>query len=94
MPAGPAELRALYRAFQREGRRFPNYNVREFILRRSKEVFSSPASKEEAAQKAAVTALKDELAVVKRQSVIYGFYGRKTRNVMEIDLKLKAKTKA
>ncbi|GLC41610.1 hypothetical protein PLESTB_000696900 [Pleodorina starrii] len=81
------EARALLRAFLRQGRRFPNYNIREYIRRRAKEGFHEAAS---VTDPAAVAALlqsgRQELEVVKRQSLVYQLYGRKVKNVLELDL--------
>jgi hypothetical protein len=39
MASSPAELRGLYRALLRGGRLYPDYNFREFVLRRTRQGF-------------------------------------------------------
>jgi LYR motif-containing protein 4 len=77
------EVVTLYRTFLREGKKFPNYNIREYILRRSKEDFHLNAGQHDATTVQALwsKALED-LEVVKRQSIVYKLYGRKMLNVM------------
>ncbi|EFJ48483.1 hypothetical protein VOLCADRAFT_74585 [Volvox carteri f. nagariensis] len=89
MSAG-VEARALFRAFLREGRRFPNYNIREYIQRRAKEGFQEAASITDiTAVDALLQSGRQELEVVKRQSLVYRLYGRKVKNVLELDLAFK-----
>lgn len=81
------EARSLFRALLREGRRFPNYNVREYIKRRAREGFEESASvTDPSAIKSLIAAGKQELEVAKRQSLVYQLYGRKHKNVLELDL--------
>jgi hypothetical protein len=80
----------LYRSFIREGTKFPNYSIREYILRRAKEGFRSnrSANVEEATKLVALA--EKEFEVAQRQSILYGMYGRKVKNVLEIDMKFKS----
>mmetsp|Transcript_4149 Transcript_4149/g.10380 ORF Transcript_4149/g.10380 Transcript_4149/m.10380 type:complete len:92 (-) Transcript_4149:94-369(-) len=83
MSLNAGEVRSLFRAFLREGRKFNNYNIREYILRRAKEGFRAQLTGNQS--EAAFSAAKEELQVVRRQSVVYQMYGRPTKNVMELD---------
>ncbi|GIL82816.1 hypothetical protein Vretimale_8186 [Volvox reticuliferus] len=89
MNAG-AEARALFRALLREGRRFPNYNIREYVQRRAKEGFHEAASiTDPVAAESLLQYGRKELEIVKRQSFVYQLYGRKVKNVLELDLAFK-----
>ncbi|KAG2452468.1 hypothetical protein HYH02_002708 [Chlamydomonas schloesseri] len=82
-----SEARSLFRALLRAGKHFPNYNVREYIQRRAREGFHDGAKlTDPAAVKSLLELGRQELEVVKRQSVVYGLYGRKVKNVLELDL--------
>mmetsp|Transcript_12414 Transcript_12414/g.26817 ORF Transcript_12414/g.26817 Transcript_12414/m.26817 type:complete len:94 (+) Transcript_12414:160-441(+) len=86
------EVKSLFRAFLREGRKFPNYNIREYVLRRAREGFREVAGETNATKLDALWAsAKEQLEVVKRQSVVYGLYGRKTKNILELDQQFKTK---
>eukprot|EP00878_Enallax_costatus_P007958 GHUV01008324.1.p1 GENE.GHUV01008324.1~~GHUV01008324.1.p1 ORF type:complete len:114 (+),score=28.29 GHUV01008324.1:158-499(+) len=84
MPSA-AEVRSLFRQYLRLGRQFHNYNIKHYITRRAKEEFHSLATRSDAAAEAAWQRAKSELDVWKRQSVVYQLYGRKLKNVMELD---------
>ncbi|WIA33711.1 hypothetical protein OEZ86_006829 [Tetradesmus obliquus] len=85
MPSA-AEVKSLFRQFLRVGRKFPNYNIRHYIQRRSKEEFHSlAANADAAAAEAAWQRAKSQLEVWQRQSVVYQLYGRKVKTVLELD---------
>ncbi|KAG2424381.1 hypothetical protein HXX76_014590 [Chlamydomonas incerta] len=82
-----AEVRSLFRALLRAGKHYPNYNIREYIQRRAREGFHDAAKlTDPSAVKSLLELGRQELEVVKRQSVVYGLYGRKFKNVLELDL--------
>lgn len=86
MSSAAAEVKVLYRTFLRYGRTFPSYNIREYISRRAREGFrenKSLGSPSEVA--AAVEHAKSELAVVKRQALVYNLYGRKLKHVLDVN---------
>lgn len=86
MPSA-AEVKALYKAFLREGKKFSNYNVREFVQRKAKADFRSNASQtDQAAIEQLWTQAKQDLDVAKRQSLIYSMYGSRQRSVMDIPM--------
>eukprot|EP00249_Psilotum_nudum_P009198 c21773_g1_i1 orf=467-730(-) len=74
------EVRSLFRSLLREARKFSDYNIREYVKRRSKEGFRQldidPAL--------AFSQGKEQLEVVKRQSVVYSIYAPRVKNVMEV----------
>ncbi|KAL3690549.1 hypothetical protein R1sor_016858 [Riccia sorocarpa] len=68
----PAEAKALFKAFLREARKFPNYNIREYVKRRAKEGFRECQSiTDPSAAAAAFADGKQQLEVAKRQSIVY-----------------------
>ncbi|GFH23440.1 LYR motif-containing protein 4B, partial [Haematococcus lacustris] len=80
--ATASEVKALFRAFLREGRRYNNYNVREYIIRVAKERFRTSPS--DVAAKLAEA--KKDLALVKRQAIVYQLYAGPIKNVLELDV--------
>ncbi|PNH07589.1 LYR motif-containing protein 4B [Tetrabaena socialis] len=89
------EARSLFRALVREGRRFPNYNLREYIQRRAREGFRESSSvADPAVVKSLLQSGRQELEVVKRQSVVYQLFARKFKNVLELDMDVKQGGKA
>ena len=73
------------------GRKFTNYNVREFVQRKTKADFRSNAKQTD---KAVVEQLwlqaKQDLEVAKRQALVYSLYGSKQKSVMVRDRLLTA----
>mmetsp|Transcript_42143 Transcript_42143/g.89934 ORF Transcript_42143/g.89934 Transcript_42143/m.89934 type:complete len:81 (+) Transcript_42143:2-244(+) len=69
----------MYRGFVRAGRKFYDYNMREYVLRRTRERFSAAKGEKDSSKLAELYSkgLK-ELEVVKRQSSISAMYGRGT----------------
>lgn len=86
MPSA-GEVCKLYRAFLREGRKFPNYNVREYVKRRAQEGFHQHAGESEAAavQKLWEKAQSD-LDLVRRQATVYTLFARKHKSIMDMPL--------
>eukprot|EP00250_Pteridium_aquilinum_P026661 c33386_g1_i1 orf=141-422(+) len=84
-PPSAAEVKALFRALLREARKFQDYNIREYVKRRSRQGFHQHQSV--TSPEIAVTAFsegREMLDVAKRQAVVYSLYAPKVRNVMEI----------
>eukprot|EP00891_Asterochloris_glomerata_P004116 jgi/Astpho2/4116/gw1.00063.220.1_t len=82
MPS-PAQVRALYKAFLREGQKYPNYNVREFVKRRAKQDFRQHAAETDAAKLDQLwTKAQEDFAVTQRQRVVYSMYAPKQKSVM------------
>ncbi|XP_024515447.1 protein bcn92-like [Selaginella moellendorffii] len=79
--ASAMEARSLYRSLLREARRFPDYNIREYIARRCRQGFE--ASKAGGGRDLLAFG-EEQLELVRRQSQVYGMYAPKIKNVMEI----------
>eukprot|EP00850_Spirogloea_muscicola_P007813 SM000040S14825 [mRNA] locus=s40:556245:557278:- [translate_table: standard] len=79
------EVLALYRRFLRAARRFPQYNVREYVRRRAGEGFRERAGDGPPAAAAAFAAARRELEVAERQAVLYRLYAGPMKSVMELD---------
>ncbi|CAK0787976.1 hypothetical protein CVIRNUC_011198 [Coccomyxa viridis] len=84
MAASAGEVMSIYRALLRYGSKFPNYNVREYVLRRAKQDFRQ--HRDDADNAAVVKEAKHFLEVVKRQAVVYSMYARKHKSIMDIPL--------
>jgi phage terminase Nu1 subunit (DNA packaging protein) len=79
------EVLGLYREFLRVGRKFTNYNVREFVKRRAKEGFHEGKELTDAAAiAAALKQAKEQLAVAQRQSVVYSLFAQPVKSIMEL----------
>ena len=84
MPPSPSASRSLLRSLLREGARYPDYNIAAYILRKARADFREGASLAagSAAAAAALAEGQAALELVRRQSVIAGFY-RADASVME-----------
>ncbi|KAK9823181.1 hypothetical protein WJX72_000887 [[Myrmecia] bisecta] len=86
MPSA-AEVKALYRALLKEGRKFPNYNIREYVKRKTKEDFRAHKAEADASVVEQLwTKAKSEYEIAKRQAVVYGMYARCQRSIMDVPL--------
>eukprot|EP00890_Picochlorum_soloecismus_P000083 jgi/Picsp_1/1075/NSC_04558-R1_pinus taeda anonymous locus 0_14360_01 genomic sequence len=74
------QLRSLFRSFIRESRKYPNYNIREYIRRKSKEEFRDTVSN----SGKDLESIQSDLEVVKRQAVVYSLYARKEKSIMDM----------
>ncbi|MCO5570879.1 hypothetical protein L7F22_024608 [Adiantum nelumboides] len=85
-PPSAAEVKALLRAFLREARKFSDYNIREYVKRRSRQGFHQHqhASSPEVAA-TAFSEGRELLDVAKRQAIVYSLYAPKVKNIMEIN---------
>ncbi|KAL3139602.1 hypothetical protein ABBQ38_003920 [Trebouxia sp. C0009 RCD-2024] len=82
-----SEVKGLYKAFLREGKKFSNYNVREFVQRKAKVDFRSHAAETDKAIVSKLwTQAKLDLEVARRQAVVYSLYGSKQKSVMDIPM--------
>ncbi|KAH7288915.1 hypothetical protein KP509_31G049600 [Ceratopteris richardii] len=82
--ASVAEVKALYRAFLREASKFPNYNIREYVKRRSRQGFLQNQNIAPELATAIFSEGKQLLEVAKRQTVVYSLYAPEVKNVMEL----------
>ena len=75
----------LYRAILRAGRGYPDYNIRAYVLRKARADFRAGAALPVGgpAALAAHAAGEAALALLRRQSVIAGFYAADMPSVME-----------
>lgn len=85
MSAAAQEMRTVLRQFLRLARSFPNYNMRHYLHRRAtEEARALAAVTDAAALEQALQQARHDLQVWQRQSVVYGMYGRKLKNVLEL----------
>ncbi|KAG0566099.1 hypothetical protein M758_7G037000 [Ceratodon purpureus] len=81
----PAQARELYRALVREARKFSNYNVREYVKRRTVAGFQEHrAVSDPEAAAAAYAAGKKQLELAKRQAVVYNLYAPQVKSIMDL----------
>jgi len=68
------------------GKKFSNYNVREFVQRKAKADFRSNAAQtDKTAIEQMWTQAKRDLEVAKRQALVYSLYGTRQKSVMVCD---------
>ena len=83
------EALSLYRNLLRTGKKFPNYNIREFVLRKTRQEFriNRDIQEAESVTKALAEARK-ELEVAKRQAVVYSMFAPSLKSIMDIGPKV------
>ncbi|OAY84055.1 LYR motif-containing protein 4 [Ananas comosus] len=80
-----AEVLGLLRSLLRTAAKFSDYNVREYVRRRSLDGFrENKELYDPAAAAAAFAAAKSQLEVARRQAVVYSLYAPKVKSVLEI----------
>ncbi|KAJ7143269.1 hypothetical protein O6H91_10G053700 [Diphasiastrum complanatum] len=79
-----SEVLNLFRSFLKETRKFADYNIREYIKRRTGESFRESRDLDAAAAASAFEFGKKQLEVVRRQSVVYSLYAPRVKNIMEL----------
>lgn len=86
-PPSAAQAKELLRALLREGRKFSNYNVREYVKRRTIEGFQENRNVTDPAVLGAAYAdgLK-QLEIAKRQSVVYNLYAPQIKSIMDLKI--------
>eukprot|EP01023_Acetabularia_acetabulum_P016395 TRINITY_DN180_c2_g1_i1.p6 TRINITY_DN180_c2_g1~~TRINITY_DN180_c2_g1_i1.p6 ORF type:complete len:107 (+),score=6.49 TRINITY_DN180_c2_g1_i1:118-438(+) len=83
----PSSLQVLhlYRAFLREGHKFTQYNMREYVKRRARLGFKQNKDLHDDQQiQSCWERAKEDLAVVKRQVIIYGLYARPYKSIIDL----------
>lgn len=80
-----AEVLSLYRALLREGRKFSNYNVREYVSRRAREAFREhrQVADPEAVERL-IGRAREQLEVARRQVVVYSLFAPRLRSIMDL----------
>ncbi|CAJ1831171.1 unnamed protein product [Sphenostylis stenocarpa] len=80
-----AQILSLFRSLLRVSRDFPDYNIREYTKRRTIDAFRHKAALSDASLiSSAYSHGMSQLAVVKRQAVVYSLYAPSLRSVMEL----------
>lgn len=78
-----AEVRSLYRMFLRTAQQFQHYNMQHYVARRASEGFRKHAAETEPEVLSQLwKKAKDDLAISKRQSVIYTLYEAPHKSIM------------
>lgn len=81
----PAQVRGLFKALLREARKFSNYNVREYVKRRTVDGFhEQQATSDPAAIAAAYEYGTQQLEIAKRQAIVYNLYAPKIKSIMDL----------
>ncbi|KAK1651374.1 hypothetical protein QYE76_069179 [Lolium multiflorum] len=82
-----AQVLSLFRAFLRTGRKFSDYNIREYTVRRAADAFRDNRALADAPAAAAAFADgKQQLEVAKRQVLVYSLYAPKAKSVVEMKI--------
>ncbi|KAK4779157.1 hypothetical protein SAY86_006685 [Trapa natans] len=81
-----SEVLSLFRCLLRTGRDFCDYNVREYTKRRTIDAFRSNRSlSDQQSVSAAYADGKEQLAIAKRQAIVYSLYSPKVKSIMELN---------
>lgn len=84
----PTQARELFKALLREARKFPNYNVREYVKRRTVDGFHEHRDASDPAAIAAAYAYGvKQLEIAKRQAVVYNLYAPAVKSIMDLKRK-------
>ena len=84
----PTQVRELFKALLREGRKFSNYNVREYVKRRTVDGFHEHRGvSDPAAIAAAYEYGVGQLEIAKRQAIVYKLYAPKVKSIMDLKIK-------
>ncbi|XP_044486071.1 LYR motif-containing protein 4 [Mangifera indica] len=80
------DILGLYRSLLRVAREFPDYNIREYTKRRTIDGFRENKDLTDSESiSSAYREGKSQLAVAKRQSLVYSLYAPNVKSVMELD---------
>ncbi|KAI4303771.1 hypothetical protein MLD38_039366 [Melastoma candidum] len=80
-----SEVLSLFRSLLRTARDFSDYNIREYVRRRTIDAFRENKSLEKVSSiVAAYSEGRNQLQVAKRQSVVYSMYAPSIKSVMEV----------
>ena len=79
-----AEVRSLFRSLLREARKYEDYNIREYVKRRTKQGFHLHKSDNPEVATSAFLEGKEMLSVTKRQATVYSLYAPKIKSIMEV----------
>ncbi|KAK7261688.1 hypothetical protein RIF29_28005 [Crotalaria pallida] len=83
-PSRP-QILSLFRSLLRVAHNFPDYNIREYMKRRTIDAFRQNRNLSEPPSIcSAFSDGKSQLDVAKRQAVVYSLYAPQLRSVMEI----------
>ncbi|KAF3324038.1 LYR motif-containing protein 4 [Carex littledalei] len=84
-PPSRAEILSLLRSLLRTASKFNDYNLREYVKRRSLDAFRENKSLSDPSLLASsFSDGKAQLEVAKRQVVVYSLYAPKVKSIMEI----------
>jgi len=83
-PPSTSQVLSLFRSLLRISRRFPDYNIREYVKRRTAEGFRlNRQLTDPAAIVSAFAEGKSQLEVASRQAVVYSLYAPKVKSIMD-----------
>ncbi|KAE9605057.1 putative complex 1 LYR protein [Lupinus albus] len=84
LPSKPQVL-SLFRSLLRVSHTFPDYNIREYIKRRTIDAFRHNRNLSESLSiSSAFSEGKSQLDVAKRQAVVYSLYAPPLKSIMEL----------
>ncbi|XP_074307597.1 uncharacterized protein LOC141642641 isoform X2 [Silene latifolia] len=85
MASPHAEVITLYRSLLRTARKFPDYNIREYVKRRTVDAFRLNKTLDDpSAISSAVADARSQLEIAKRQAVVYSLYAPKVKSIMDL----------
>mmetsp|Transcript_11255 Transcript_11255/g.41216 ORF Transcript_11255/g.41216 Transcript_11255/m.41216 type:complete len:84 (+) Transcript_11255:296-547(+) len=78
-----AEVLSLYRSLIRQSKRFTDYNIREYALRKTREDFRQNAKIDPKQAEAAYEQGLNQLELVKRQATVYSLFAAPLKSIMD-----------
>jgi|Transcript_11233 DNA polymerase III epsilon subunit-like protein len=82
-PPTAAEARSLFRLFLRTAQGFEHYNMKAYVARRAGEGFRKHSAEKDPEMLSQLwKKAQDDLAITKRQSILYGLYGAPHKSIM------------
>ncbi|KAK9682113.1 hypothetical protein RND81_10G051400 [Saponaria officinalis] len=76
---------AIFRSLLRVSRKFPDYNIREYVKRRTTDAFrQNKTLTDPSAVASAIADAQSQLDIAKRQAIVYSLYAPKVKSIMEL----------
>lgn len=83
-PPSMSQVRSLFRSLLRTARKFPDYNIREYVKRRTIDGFrQNQQLTDPAVIVSAFADGKSQLEVASRQAMVYSLYVPKVKSIMD-----------
>ncbi|KAK9699576.1 hypothetical protein RND81_08G182500 [Saponaria officinalis] len=80
-----SQILNIFRSLLRVSRKFPDYNIRHYVNRRTTDAFrQNKTLTDPSAVAAAVADAQSQLLIAERQAIVYSLYAPKVKSIMEL----------